>query len=239
MVFISFPATGHVNPTLPLAAELVRRMPVTYFVHEKVRDVVVATGASWQPLPLPQRLTEEQLTKYVSPETAKEDYEFPITVLPFTVSCAPKLIEELRALTPPPSVILYDTYLPLGVVVAKELGLPCVGIVTITGPGVIQVAPDVLAKRESGPVAAKARQELIELYGLDVFAFGTFYEFYSPDQNIVCTCKSLYCGPRSPMQLARFGNFPFECVGPLLNPQIQRLCHADIPDQPVLLPEAT
>ena len=44
-------ATGHMNPTLPLVTELVARgVPVSYFVQEKVRSVVDATGAKWYPL---------------------------------------------------------------------------------------------------------------------------------------------------------------------------------------------
>eukprot|EP00913_Durusdinium_trenchii_P033703 g31551.t1 len=106
VVFINFPATGHMNPTLPLARELTaRNIP------------------------------------YVPPDAAKEDYEFPMSVLVFSASCAPQLIQELRALKPPPSVILYDPFLPIGLVAAQELGIPCVGTVTVAGPGVIEVPP--------------------------------------------------------------------------------------------------
>ena len=39
------------NPTLPLARELTaRNIPVTYFVNERVREVVEATGATWRAL---------------------------------------------------------------------------------------------------------------------------------------------------------------------------------------------
>ncbi|CAK9000087.1 unnamed protein product [Durusdinium trenchii] len=119
------------NPTLPLARELTaRNIPVTYFVNERVREVVEATGATWRALQDPKHLTEEQLAKYVPPDAAKEDYEFPMSVLVFSASCAPQLIQELRALKPPPSVILYDPFLPIGLVAAQELGIPCVGTVT-------------------------------------------------------------------------------------------------------------
>ena len=36
-----------------------REIPVSYFVHETVREVVEATGAQWHALLDPQRLTEE------------------------------------------------------------------------------------------------------------------------------------------------------------------------------------
>ena len=51
MVLFNLAATGHMNPTLPLVTELVARgVPVSYFVQEKVRPVVEATGAKWYPL---------------------------------------------------------------------------------------------------------------------------------------------------------------------------------------------
>jgi MGT family glycosyltransferase len=47
-VFIPMPAFGHVNPTLAMAGELVRRgHRVTYFVAESFRDAVRATGADF------------------------------------------------------------------------------------------------------------------------------------------------------------------------------------------------
>ncbi|CAK9035724.1 Uncharacterized UDP-glucosyltransferase YojK [Durusdinium trenchii] len=239
VVFINFPATGHMNPTLPLARELTaRNIPVTYFVNERVREVVEATGATWRALQDPKHLTEEQLAKYVPPDAAKEDYEFPMSVLVFSASCAPQLIQELRALKPPPSVILYDPFLPIGLVAAQELGIPCVGTVTVAGPGVIEVPPPVRQKWESNGVSQRAWQELKDLYNLDVFEHGSFLEFYSPHQNIVSTCDSLYTGPKTPLQLERFGNFPFERVGPLLNSKILRLSNAELGGTvPTLPPE--
>ena len=51
VVFLNIAATGHMNPTLPLATELVERgVQVSYFVQETVRGVVEATGAKWYAL---------------------------------------------------------------------------------------------------------------------------------------------------------------------------------------------
>lgn len=229
VVFINFPATGRMNPTLPLVTELVaREIPVSYFVHETVREVVEATGAQWHALLDPQRLTEEQLQKYVPDQTPKEDYAFPLSSLVFSASEAPALIAQLRTLKPLPSVIVYDPFLPLGLLAARELGIPAVATVTMAGPGVVEVHPPVQQKWESNAVSRRARQEIKELYNFDVFAHGSFLEFYSPDQNIVTTCKSLYTGPKTPLQQERFGHFSFECVGPLLNPKILRLSNAEL-----------
>ena len=48
-VFLNMAATGHVNPTLPVASELRSRgAQVTYFAPESIREVVEATGANWR-----------------------------------------------------------------------------------------------------------------------------------------------------------------------------------------------
>ena len=53
VVFINIAATGHMNPTLPLAVEFLKRqICVSYFVPDKagVVDVVKSTGATWYPI---------------------------------------------------------------------------------------------------------------------------------------------------------------------------------------------
>ncbi len=48
--FLNAPARGHVNPTLPVVQELVRRgQEVSYYLTEEFRPVVEATGAVFQP----------------------------------------------------------------------------------------------------------------------------------------------------------------------------------------------
>src|SRR5437868_6970972 len=49
-VFLNVPAHGHVNPTLAVAQELVRRgQAVSYYLTDEFRDVVEATGAVFEP----------------------------------------------------------------------------------------------------------------------------------------------------------------------------------------------
>eukprot|EP00438_Fugacium_kawagutii_P021805 Skav216027 [mRNA] locus=scaffold417:129842:131179:+ [translate_table: standard] len=232
------PATGHMNPTLPLATELVARgVQVSYFVDEKVRSVVEATGAKWYQLENPMIPNEELIAKYM-PGMPKEETGFPMALLPYAASTLPKLIKDLQTLQPAPSIILYDPFLPFARIAARQMGIPCVGTVTLTGPGVIEVPSIVREQWESNPGVQKANQELKDNYNFDVFEHGTFLEFYSPDQNIVCTSDSLYVAPQTPVQLERFPHFPFQCVGPLLNTKIQRLHNANVSSQSVQLPAA-
>ena len=215
------------NPTLPLVAELrSREVEVTYFVAEPLRQIVEAAGASWRPMQDPSTLTEEQMAAYVPEGTPAEDYEFPISVVPIAASVLPSFISELKALQPPPTVIVHDPFLPQGFVAAKQLGIPCIGSVTLTGPGVMELPPFLLQSWESKEPVCRGRKEIKDRYEIDIFEHGSFLEFYSPDQNFVTTVDSLYLPPSNPLQLERFGQFPFRCVGPLLNPSVKRLSHA-------------
>lgn len=72
-IFLNVPATGHVNPTLPIAQELVQRgEQVIYYLTEEFRAAVEATGAIFRPyasslfdnmqsppVPMPLRMAEE------------------------------------------------------------------------------------------------------------------------------------------------------------------------------------
>ncbi|MEV4148850.1 macrolide family glycosyltransferase [Amycolatopsis sp. NPDC049691] len=69
VAFLTYPAHGHVNPTLPVAAELVRRgHRVSYVVAEQYAEAVRATGAtvlpyeshvpkSWDTVAIPEEIT--------------------------------------------------------------------------------------------------------------------------------------------------------------------------------------
>ena len=47
-LFFNIPTTGHIDPTLPVAAELVRRgHAVDYFLTEAYRQRIEATGAAF------------------------------------------------------------------------------------------------------------------------------------------------------------------------------------------------
>ena len=46
--------------------------------------------------------------------------------------------------------------------------------------------------------------------------------FYSPQRSIVTTIDGLFVPPAAGMQRERFGNFPFTCVGPLLDTKVAK-----------------
>eukprot|EP00435_Cladocopium_sp_Y103_P065725 s392_g27.t1 len=82
VVIINFPDTGHINPTLPLVAELASRVKVTYF--------------------LPQQFRSEMLEHYLHPDAPPEEFEFPLCTLAVAAWILPDLVSELKAMQPPP-----------------------------------------------------------------------------------------------------------------------------------------
>ncbi|MBL8154688.1 MAG: hypothetical protein JNM70_10940 [Anaerolineae bacterium] len=124
-VFFNVPGHGHVNPSLSLVAELVRRgHDITYFITESYRVGVEAAGASYQAYAgveddyfearglsgaVPQRVAFELLN------TAER--------------ILPELLASTRAIDP--DYVLHDGMCPWGLMVAQILRLPAVTSVSL------------------------------------------------------------------------------------------------------------
>ena len=220
------------NPTLPLVAELVSRgCKVTYFVDAKERDVVEAAGADWRPFrfarrpdlsSMPHQIDEFGIETLIPEGTAEEEYSaLPDCVLYWAEQMLPALIEDLRALVPAPSALIYDPFLSAGRVAAKVLGVPAIGMLTIPGPGVISLPRQISDAMEAKPWVERPRRAIADKYGLDVLENGMIMEFYSPVANIVTTIDELFSPPSTEKQIERFGHFPFTCVDVLLNDKVK------------------
>lgn len=127
-LFFNVPGHGHVNPSLPLVAELTRRgHQITYFITAGYRAQVEAAGARVQ--------------LYAS---VHDDYFGSLTsdgFHPQIVACEllktaeailPELLESARAARP--DYILFDCMCPWGYFVARALGLPAVSSVSLMPP---------------------------------------------------------------------------------------------------------
>ncbi len=119
-IFFNVPAHGHINPSLPLVAELVRRgHGVTYFTTENYRQRIEATGAA-------VRIYEGVEEDYFAlrgldgsiPQKAA------LALLTTTKAILPKLIEAVNEAKP--DYILYDCMCPWGYFVAQIMKLPAV-----------------------------------------------------------------------------------------------------------------
>lgn len=242
IVFMNMSATGHMNPTLPVVAELVARgCKVTYFVEATMRDVVEAAGASWKPFRYAncdftgilrnpsdfKSLAAADLAEAGVPEgTLLESYKFPVSLVFNAQLVLPNLVEDLQALDPHVSAIVYEPFLACARVAAYALGIPGISLFTMPGPGVISVDEGLMANWEGLPWVQKPREWIKMRYGLDVFKNGALMEFYSPDQNLVTTISELYTPPLRKYQIERYGHFPFRCVGALIDPKVKRIENA-------------
>ncbi|MEV4807197.1 macrolide family glycosyltransferase [Nonomuraea sp. NPDC049421] len=139
--FVNIALQGHVNPTLPVVAELVRRgHTVTYHVAPALAEVVAATGATVRTHPggdltLPERPT-------------------PLTMLDglarTTVALLPALLDDLRRIGP--DLVVHGSACPWGAVAAGELRVPAVSAFTTFAFGRRVPSPT----RASWPMIASA-----------------------------------------------------------------------------------
>jgi len=238
IVFMNLPATGHMNPTLPLVTRLVARgCRVSYFVDQSMQSVVEAAGATWFPHRCgsdtefnARALPESASKKYVPEGTPVEE----VQSLPLCgLLCAaervlPSFLEDLAAMQPPPSAIVYDPFLAHAQVAAHVLGIPAVGMVTLAGPGAL-ATPDVTkAEWDAKPWVAGPARAMFDKYGLDVLASGRHMEFYSNTLNLVTTIDELFQPPRPGRQSQLWGSFPFRCVGVLKDQKVKRIANANL-----------
>jgi len=238
VVFMNVAATGHMQPSLPLVAELTARgCRVTYFVEHTMREVVEAAGATWRPFRYPESdftgtlftLSESGLAKYVPEGTPKEEYlSLPMCQVYNAEAVLPALIEDLRALEERPAVIVYDAFIAFAQVAAHVLGIKAVCLLTMPGPGVIDKPAKIYEAWESKPWVEGPRQEILAKYGFDVLKHGMPMEFYSPALNLVTTVDELFVPPNIGHQQQRFGHFPFRCVGVLANSKVKRISNANV-----------
>jgi MGT family glycosyltransferase len=116
--FFSFPGHGHVNPTLPLVAELVRRgETVDYHCTEDFRGAIAATGARFQVL-------SGGLERLTALDPKQGMFMLGEVVAEATLNLLPRLIDLLGS--DPPDYVLHDSMAPWGRLVARKLGLPAV-----------------------------------------------------------------------------------------------------------------
>ena len=171
-LFFNVPAHGHVNPSLPLVAELVRRgHQVTYFLTEGFRADVEAAGAVLQPY-----------------ATVRDDYfagpgldgSRPQKAACRLITTAGEILPQLlqAAASAKPDYILYDGMCPWGYLAARSLRLPAVVSLSLlplalppardllTGEMLSILGPMMLRDFGTGVQAARRSRALGARYGV-------------------------------------------------------------------------
>ncbi len=171
-LFFNVPAHGHVNPSLPLVAELVRRgHRVTYFLTEGFRADVEAAGAVLQPY-----------------ATVRDDYfagpgldgSRPQKAACRLITTAGEILPQLlqAAASAKPDYILYDGMCPWGYLAARSLRLPAVVSLSLlplalpparellTGEMLSILGPMMLRDFGTGVQAARRSRALGARYGV-------------------------------------------------------------------------
>jgi MGT family glycosyltransferase len=117
IAYFSFPARGHINPTLPVFRELARRQcHIVYYATETFRQAVEETGAQFRSYGPQFQMPQRGPGPFARVSTTLE------TLLHLTDRALHHCLEETRRLSP--THILYDSFAPWGRLIAQLLDLP-------------------------------------------------------------------------------------------------------------------
>ncbi|MCC7447260.1 MAG: hypothetical protein IT324_07590 [Anaerolineae bacterium] len=124
-LFFNVPASGHVNPALPLVAELVQRgHHITYFSTEHYRHRIEAVGAVFQPYTtIRDNYFDEQGLDGGKPQ------QVAYRLITTTGEILPELLAAAKQAQP--DYILFDGMCPWGYFVARIVGIPAVASLSL------------------------------------------------------------------------------------------------------------
>ncbi len=135
VLFFNIPAYGHMNPTLPLVAELVQRGEhVIYYSSEAFRPAIEQAGATFRGI---DTFFDEQT--YVDENLVR----FAYTLIRATQEIIPAILSDVTAAKP--DYILYDSLCVWGKCVAQILRVPAVASVTTLARPHSLLHPEILA----------------------------------------------------------------------------------------------
>ena len=212
-LFFNVPSSGHVNPSLPVTAELVRRgVQVIYYLTESYRQKVEATGAEFRSYPAPLDDTLfDGLDGSKPPLTAERLVRMTHALLP-----ALEAIIHVEK----PDVILHDSMCPWGWIVAQWCGIPSVSSMSLllfTAPMMIRsgMLPDIVRVMvtQTGSIRTYGRiaQAITARTGVRLPTLAAFL-------NMQGTITLSYTSHMFQPLAAAFGN-SVKFVGPMVEPR--------------------
>ena len=214
IVFLNIPAHGHVNPTLPLVQELVRRgEQVLYYNTEDFRPQIERTGASFRAYPD----TEMTPAAIANALRAGNITNFSVMVLQTTEKILTFLLEDLPSEAP--DLIIFDSLALWGKMAATLLN---VRVGATISHFIIDFPLSTLGAREvllmlrqalpNVPGLVMARRQLIRRFGKAAFPPAKPLFPMRDKLNLVFTSRELQ--PEMHMIDATF-----RFVGPSINPE--------------------
>jgi len=122
IVYFSFPAHGHINPTLPVIHELARRgEQIAYFATPPFARAIAQTGAQFYPYTAGVKVPEQGPGPFAQVSTTLE------TLLDFCGLVLDCHLDGVRLWRP--THVMFDSFAPWGGIMAQLLGLPTVASV--------------------------------------------------------------------------------------------------------------
>jgi len=140
IVAFNVPTTGHVDPSLPLVAELVGRgHQASYYLTQEYRPQVEATGATFLETPGVSEGYFDEVSSQFNP------LRLATQLLMTSYDLLPQLAKQLGELQP--DVVIYDAMCPWGRMAARLTGVPAIASVSL-----LELPPAYL--RKSGQIGA-------------------------------------------------------------------------------------
>lgn len=216
IIFLNIPAYGHINPTLPVVQELVRRGDqVIYYNADEFRALTEQTGAEFRPYPAGALSSAAIAAALQGGNIANAS----ALLLRTAEKLVPFLLGELRREAP--DLVVYDANAIWGRIVAQTLKLPSAASITtfvldlqaagLSGGEIVRMLWRTLPQI---PAIFAPRIRLTRRYGSVVSTNGSLFPVLG-DLNVVFTSRELQ--PETP---TIDGSFRF--VGPSINPQTRR-----------------
>lgn len=216
IVFVSIPAHGHVNPTVPVVQELVRRGDeVLYCNNEEFRPQIEQTGATFRAYP-ETAMTPAAISRALQDGNPAN---FSVMVLRSTEKLLTFLLKNLPA--EQPDLIIFDSLALWGKMVATILNVrsgASISHFVVDLPWSSMNLSELFRMLRQGlpkvPQIVAARMGLIHRFGKDAFPPSQPLFPIRGNLNIVFTAWEL----QPEMSLI---NETFRFVGPSINPQIR------------------